>query len=279
VGVIDGDAVIDVTDHFDTAPSWPLPHGDWIARQIGEAPDRAHEALPGRPRLSISSVRLDAPIANPGKIIGAPVNYRAHQAEAAADSEINLGREIPQIGQLGLFLKATSALLGPSEEIRLAFPDRRNDHEVELVAVIGKEGRHIPREQALDHVLGYAIGLDMTVRGLEFPSFRKSIDTYAVLGPWIVTADEITNPGNLNMRLAVNGAPRQKASTRDMIFDTARLIEYASSFYTLHPGDLIFTGTPEGVSEVRPGDILDAEIEGVGAMRIAIAKEYSQPRA
>jgi 2-keto-4-pentenoate hydratase/2-oxohepta-3-ene-1,7-dioic acid hydratase in catechol pathway len=206
--------------------------------------------------------------------MGAPVNYKAHQAEAIADKNISHGRDVPQIGTIGLFLKANSALLGPQDKIQLGFSDRRNDHELELVAVIGREGRNISRQDALEHVLGYAIGLDMTVRGVEFPSFRKSVDTYAVLGPWLVTADEIPDPGNLRLSLKVNGEERQNASTKGMIFDVPALIEYASSFYTLYPGDLLYTGSPEGVSQVYPEDVLEASIERIGDMRLDIAATH-----
>lgn len=260
----------DITDLWDTRPTWPLPPGDWIARQVPDGIERVKAEAAKRPSVPLASVRLDTPIANPGKIVGAPVNYRLHQAEAIADNGISQGREVPPIGVHGLFLKATSGLSGPSDPVRLAFAERRNDHEVELAVIIGREARRVSRSDAMQFVLGYSIGLDMTVRGGEFPSFRKSPDSYAVVGPWVVTADEITDPGDLRLALKVNGETRQDASTRDMIFDVPRLIEYASSFYTLHPGDIIMTGTPEGVSEVHAGDVLEASIQGIGEMRIQI---------
>ncbi len=148
------------------------------------------------------------------------------------------------------------------------------------MAVIGREASQVSRERALEHVFGYAIGLDMTVRGPEWPVFRKSADTYAVLGPWIVTADEIGDPGALDLSLSVNGEVRQSANTAQLIYDIPALIEYASSFYTLHPGDLIYSGTPEGVSQVQPGDVMDCEIQGVGSMRVRVARDrFSQAPA
>ena len=127
-------------------------------------------------------------MANPGKIIAAPINYNDHIAESIKDPGIAHGRTNIQkgIGDWGLFLKASSSLIGFGEEIRLRWPERRNDHEVELALVIGKRGNKIPRDKALEHVCAYAIGLDMTVRGPELQCFRKSIDTYSVLGPWLV---------------------------------------------------------------------------------------------
>ena len=120
----------------------------------------------------------------------------------------------------------------------MRFPDRRNDHEVELVMVIGKTGSDISQAKALDYVTGYCLGLDMTVRGREDRSFRKSVDGYAVLGPWMVTADEIPDPDAVPISLTVNGEVRQKSNTSQLIYNCRRLIEFASEFYTLYPGDL-----------------------------------------
>ncbi len=149
-------------------------------------------------------------------------------------------------------------------------PDRRTDHEVELAVVIGKEARDVSKEDALRHVAGYCIGLDITIRGSEDRSFRKSADSYSVLGPWLVTADEIPNPGQLDLQIAVNGEMRQSSNTKYLILGVAELIELASSFYTLYPGDVIFTGTPEGVSPIEPGDEIVATIEKIGTMRVNV---------
>lgn len=276
LGRVEGDEVVDLTYLFDRTLAWPLPAGDPIIRQALALGDRLASAAGDR--LPLGSVRLDCPVAQPGKIVGAPINYRAHIAEAHADQGIGFGRSFADLKDHGLFLKAGSGLVGPSDEVRLRFPERRSDHEVELVAVIGREASQVSRAEALEHVFGYAIGLDMTVRGPEWPVLRKSPDTYGVLGPWIVTADDIPDPNALGLSLRVNGEVRQQASTAQLIHDVAALIEYASSFYTLHPGDLIYTGTPEGVSQVRPGDVMDAEIENIGAMRIKVADAWFSER-
>ena len=274
LGLVLGEEVADVTALFDRAPPWPGPPGDWIIRQALELGPVLAAGAAGRPKRPLASVRLESPVAQPGKIIGAPINYRAHIDEAHTDAGIGFGRSFADLKEHGLFLKAASALIGPSDEVRLRFPERRSDHEVELVVVIGREASQVPRERALEHVFGYAIGLDMTVRGPEWPVFRKSADSYAVLGPWIVSADEIADPNRLDLSLKVNGALRQSANTRQLIYDVQALIEYASSFYTLHPGDLIYTGTPEGVSPVQPGDRMDVEIESIGRMQIGVAKAW-----
>jgi 2-keto-4-pentenoate hydratase/2-oxohepta-3-ene-1,7-dioic acid hydratase in catechol pathway len=220
--------------------------------------------------VPLQQVRLLSPVANPGKIIGAPVNYQLHIDEAGRDKEISQGRPRLSIGEAGLFLKANSSLIGPGEGIALRFPDRRTDHEVELAVVIGRKGSDIPEAQALDFVAGYAIGLDMTVRGKEDRSFRKSVDGYSVVGPWLVTRDELADPDNLELSLSVNGQPRQASNTRNMIYRTAKQISWASTFYTLHPGDVIMTGTPDGVGPVQPGDVISASIPEIGTMTVAV---------
>ena len=148
--------------------------------------------------------------------------------------------------------------------------DRRNDHGCELAVIIGRRAKNVAAADALSYVAGYAIGLDMTIRGPEERSLRKSPDSYAVLGPWLVTADEVPDPGKLALKLTVNGQVRQDAHTSDLILSVAQLIEWGSSFYTLHPGDVILTGTPQGVGPVRPGDVMLAAIERIGSMQVRI---------
>lgn len=278
LGVLVGDGVLDVTPALAAIPlqHWPLAKGDPLILYLDAVLERVRELLPAAPRLPLDRLGLDSPVANPGKIVNAPINYRAHIDETSQDAAIAHGRDMTRsIWDWGLFLKASSALIGPSEQIRLRFPDRRNDHEVELAVVIGRRCHQVSREEALSYVAGYAIGLDITIRGPELQSFRKSPDTYAVCGPWLVTRDEIPDPGVLDLRLWVNNELRQSANTRQLIYDVPRLIEYASSFYTLHPGDLIFTGTPQGVGPLLPGDRVDAEIAQIGRFSIQVADRYA----
>jgi 2-keto-4-pentenoate hydratase/2-oxohepta-3-ene-1,7-dioic acid hydratase in catechol pathway len=209
-------------------------------------------------------------VANPGKIVGAPVNYQKHLDEARGDAELHHDTPVAPIHKAGVFLKATSSLVGPGEGIALRKLDRRNDHEVELAVVIGKAARNVRRADALDHVAGYSIGLDISIRGPEERSLRKSPDSYTVLGPWLVTADEIPNPGLLDLRIAVNGETRQNSNTQYMILGVPELVEFASSFYTLYPGDVVITGTPEGVSPIQPGDVIVASIERIGTMEVKV---------
>jgi 2,4-didehydro-3-deoxy-L-rhamnonate hydrolase len=217
----------------------------------------------------VKSVKLLSPVANPTKVIGAPANYLKHVEEAKADTGINYGRASQTIDAYGLFLK-NPTLIGPGEGVATQFADRRVDHEVELAIIIGKTAKRVPYDQALDYVAGYAIGLDMTVRGKEDRSQRKAIDGFSVLGPWIVSADEVKDPDNLELSITVNGEPRQKSNTNYQIFNCRKLIEYATKFYTLYPGDVIMTGTPEGVGPVAPGDVMHCEIETIGSMDVAV---------
>jgi 2-keto-4-pentenoate hydratase/2-oxohepta-3-ene-1,7-dioic acid hydratase in catechol pathway len=161
-------------------------------------------------------------------------------------------------------------VIGPSEGIMLTYPERRTDHEVELVAVIGREGKNIAEAKAMDHVCGYCIGLDMTVRGPEDRSFRKSPDSYTVLGPLLVTADEVDDPGQLDLSISVNGVVKQNANTRDLTVDLPRLVAIASSCYTLYPGDIIMTGTPDGVASVAAGDSIVAKISSLGELKVSV---------
>jgi len=279
LGVVQGDQVLDVTRALSVIPEqrWPIAQGDPLIMNLKRVLAAAKKLMPKAKKKPLAKVKLLSPVANPSKIIGAPINYNDHIAESIKDPGIAHGRTNIQrgIGEWGLFLKANSSLIGFGEEIRLRWPDRRNDHEVELALVIGKRGNKIPKEKALEYVCAYSIGLDMTVRGPELQCFRKSIDTYSVLGPWLVTADEIADPNNLDLSIKVNGEVRQNSNTKYLVYSVERLIEFGSAMYTLHPGDIIMTGTPAGVSPVKPGDVLHAYVQGVGEGDVRIASAYA----
>jgi 2-keto-4-pentenoate hydratase/2-oxohepta-3-ene-1,7-dioic acid hydratase in catechol pathway len=267
VGIVRDDGIHDVTAALDKLPAhrYPFPPHDALILNLSIL----ETAKPSRV-VPLRNAKLLSPVANPGKIMAAPVNYTKHLEEVLADKGIHHGNLVAEIHKAGIFLKATSSVVGPGEGVRLVHAERRNDHEVELAVVIGKKGRDIAAADALGFVAGYCIGLDMTIRGPEERSFRKSPDSYTVLGPWLVTADEIPDPGSLELRIEVNGTQRQNASTRDLILGVPALIAWASSFYTLHPGDVLLTGTPQGVGPVRPGDTMLASLERVGEMRVAV---------
>jgi 2-keto-4-pentenoate hydratase/2-oxohepta-3-ene-1,7-dioic acid hydratase in catechol pathway len=267
VGIVRDDGIHDVTSALDALPShrYPFPRHDALVANLHLFNNAKSSRV-----IPVEKAKLLSPVANPGKIMAAPVNYTKHLEEALADKGIHHGNLVSEIHKAGIFLKATSAVVGAGEGVKLVHTDRRNDHEVELAIVIGKKGRNIAANDAARHIAGYCIGLDMTIRGTEDRSFRKSPDSYCVLGPWLVTADEVPDPGSLEIEISVNGETRQKANTRDLILSVPALIEWASSFYTLHPGDVLLTGTPQGVGPVRPGDTMQASLERVGTMRVSV---------
>jgi 2-keto-4-pentenoate hydratase/2-oxohepta-3-ene-1,7-dioic acid hydratase in catechol pathway len=273
LGVVSGDDVHDVTEVLAKLPAlhYPYPMFDAL---IASLPDLRGEieGLAKRARaIPLASCKLLSPLANPGKIVAAPVNYQKHLQEVRKDANLHHGNMINEIERAGLFLKATSSLVGQSEGVRLVHhADRRNDHEVELAVVIGRRAKNVSREAALSYVAGYCIGLDITIRGPEERSFRKSPDSYTVLGPWLVTADELPDPSALDLSIDVSGEPRQRSNTSDLILDVPALIAFASSFYTLNPGDVLLTGTPEGVGPIQAGDTMKATIERIGTMDVAV---------
>jgi 2-keto-4-pentenoate hydratase/2-oxohepta-3-ene-1,7-dioic acid hydratase in catechol pathway len=204
-------------------------------------------------------VRLRCPVANPGKFICGAGNF----------PEVIAAGSHPR--KLGLLFKMTSAAAGEDDGVTLRWPERVTFHEMELAIVIGREGTEIPAAEALDYVAGYAIGLDMTMQGKEFPSFGKSFDTYGVIGPWMVTADEIPDPSRLDFTLEVNGEMRQQDSIGRLVLGVPALIEHTASVMTLHPGDVIFSGTPpKSVGPVRPGDVMVARMDRIGEMRVLV---------
>ena len=272
LGLVEGDHLLDVTSALDALPAYryPLPTNDPLIANLDMLRPRILEAAKKAKKVPLAGVTLLSPVANAGKIVAAPVNYQAHYDEAEVDPGIRFGKDIVKIQTIGLFLKATSSIQGASHGVVLNHADRRNDHEIELVAIIGKSARNVSVESALDYVAGYCIGLDMTVRGVEERSMRKSIDTYSVMGPWMVTADEMGDPHDLDLVLTVNGEPRQKNNTGNLLVKVRELISWASTYYTLQPGDLFMTGTPDGVGPVVPGDVIDARIDRIGSMQVKV---------
>lgn len=280
LGLIENDVVCDVTAATEVIESrrWPLPPGDPLVANLAALTARINKLAPESRRMPLRHVALLSPITSPTKIMAAPANYRLHVEVDVKDPAINAGVHLRQlegverpVEKLGLFLKASSSLIGPADGVRVIWPERRTDYEVELVVVIGKAGRNIAAGDAMAHIAGYCVGLDMTVRGAEDRSFRKSADSYTVIGPWLTTADEIADPHDLTLWLTLNGKERQRSSTAAMTVAIPRLIEIASAVYTLYPGDLLFTGTPEGVGAVSAGDTIAAGCEGLGEFTVAVA--------
>ena len=273
LGLVKGDRVYDASKALEKLPKATYPaarNGDPLLVHLA-AMRPAIEAAATGSGTPISEVKFLSPVASPTKAVGTPTNYADHIAEADKQRDVfTMKRPSTNIDDQGLFLKANSCLIGGGEVVKLRFPQRRTDHEMELGIIIGKAASNIKLEDALDYVAGYCIALDMVVRGSQDRSMRKSVDTYGVAGPWMVTADEITDPQNLEFSLAVNGEIKQKSNTKNMIMDLKRQIQFGSEYYTLLPGDIIMTGTCSGVSQVKPGDVMHCEIEKIGAMDVRI---------
>jgi 2-keto-4-pentenoate hydratase/2-oxohepta-3-ene-1,7-dioic acid hydratase in catechol pathway len=223
--------------------------------------------------LVSGSPRLGAPISYAGKIVAIGFNYRDHAEET--------GTPIPS--EPVLFMKASSALSGPFDPVITPRGSTELDYEVELVIVIGRTARYVSEADALDHVAGFAVGHDVSERafqrkrGGQFVK-GKSADTFAPLGPWLVTPDATDDVQSLAISSAVNGQARQSSNTRHMIFGAATIVSYVSQFMTLNPGDLIYTGTPSGVGSARdpavflkPGDVVSLSIEKLGTQQQTIA--------
>src|SRR5215467_11962524 len=216
-----------------------------------------------------SSARLGPPICRPSKIVCIGLNFRDHARET--------GAEIPK--EPVIFFKATSALVGPNDTLIIPKAATKVDWEVELAFVIGKKARYVPKASALDHVAGYVLHNDYSERAFQLERGGqwvkgKSADSFAPLGPFLATPDEIPDPSNLKMWLKVNGELRQDSSTCNFIFDVAALVSYISQFMTLLPGDVVSTGTPPGVGlgmkppqYLKAGDVVELGIEGLGESR------------
>jgi len=277
LGLVEGYVLRDVSSTIERLPMqrWPFPVGDQLIAQLDSLRRSIKNAAEAAARVPTTDLKLLSPVANPPRVIAAPINYRAHEAEAA-DPGISQGNNFSSEGfatpidKFGLFLKSPTSVVGAGEGIELGFPGRRTDFEVELAVIIGAKAKNIAARDALRFVAGYCVGLDISARGTEDRSFRKSADSYTVLGPWLVTADEISDPGNLGLRLAIDGQLRQNGNTRDMIVGVPELIERASRAFTLYPGDVLLTGTPEGVGPLHKGATLRATIDGIGSMDVRV---------
>ena len=283
VAVVENDQLFDITEAVpDAGPAWPPVFMSRLIAQWDEVAPRIRAARAKATPIARSAVRLLAPVPFPGTVIAAPANYRKHVGELGDRGVTKQGNSANEIG---FFLKTSSSVCGPDSAIVLPRGSKRRfDHESELAAVIGKRGKNIPRSQALDYVFGYSCLMDLTMRlepgaPPEERPMRKSFDTFTPLGPWLVTADEIPDPHALSNQLWVNGELRQSANTREMTVDIAALIELISSVMTLNPGDVIATGTPQGVGPIKPGDSVRIAIETVGDMTLKVVEaDVDAPR-
>ena len=260
VGALDGDEIVDLTDVAGTEP-WATAGGS-LPR------------IPGGPRIPIAQVRVLAPLARPGKIICVGLNYHDHCREQ--------GIEPPLYPML--FSKFANAVASPGADVARPRATEMLDLECELAVVIGRRAKSIGRADALDHVYGYTILNDVTMRDLQREDRQwlraKGSDGFAPVGPVIVTRDEVPDPGRLAIRSAVNGETWQDSSTAEMVFDVATIVAFVSRTITLEPGDVIATGTPAGVGHyqdppryLKGGDVMRCEIEGIGVLENPVVDE------
>ena len=232
------------------APVMQFIEGHGLQKQLGQP---------------LEGTTLLAPVARPPKIFAMGLNYQAHAVESAG--------EVPE--EPIFFRKESTAVIGPEDEVVIKPGIGRVDPEVELAVVIGRAGADIPVEEADDFVAGYTILNDVTGRamqrkdiGASQPWYRsKSLDTFCPMGPWIVLPDEIDEPVELDLEMRVNGEVRQSDNTRSLMWKVPELISFISSFIRLEPGDILSTGTPEGMNEVKPGDVMEAYVEKIGVLR------------
>lgn len=257
LGLLDEDGIRDVTAATELLPPlrWPLPPGDQLIGNLSSLRERIETLALAARIIPRSAVRLLSPVANPGKFICGVGNWSHHKAP---------------LGVLGFLFKATSALAGEGDGVQIRWPDRATVHEPELAIVIGKRCTNVTEKNALDYVAGYCCALDMTLKEVkEFFCFCKSFDTYGVLGPCLVTADEIGDPSALRYRFLVNDEVRGERNFSDLTGSPAQLVAFASSAMTLYPGDVILSGAAD-VAPVVSGDVMTLEIPRIGRMDVAV---------
>ena len=283
VGIVDGSEVYDMTAALpEFLQQLPRQRVNWLIahwNEVQPAFARYREVGKG---IALSTVKLLPANPAPQHVFAAPANYRKHIGELG-DRVVTKGGRTAR--EQGFFLKAPGSLVGAGGALLLPRgSQRRFDRESELAVIMSKEARNVPRERAMEYVFGYSCLIDATMRiekdtFEEERSMRKSFDTFTPLGPWLVTADEVPNPENLKNQLWVNGELRQSANTSELIVGIAELIELVSSVLTLQPGDVIASGTPEGVGPFKPGDEVRIDIERIGSMILPVREcELRGPR-
>ena len=257
LGLMEERGIRDVTCVTDTLPAlrWPLPPGDLLIANLAALAPQFARIANDAPLLPREAVRLLSPIANPGKFICGVGNWSHHKAP---------------LGMLGFLFKATSALAGAGEGVQVRWPKRTTLHEPELAVIIGRQCTNVTEAEALKYVAGYTCALDMTMKEeKEFFCFCKSFDSYGVLGPCMVTADEIANPSELTYQFFVNGELRGERKFSDLTGSPAQLVAFASKSMTLYPGDVILSGAAD-VGPVKVGDMMTLEIPRIGRMEVPV---------
>lgn len=286
-----GDPGVEQVVDLAEATGGKVPAGDLLALLEAGALDVARSAATSGGGRPLGDVELLAPMARPPKLLAAAGNYQAHIIEGGA-KPVDKSVIVPK-----LFMKPSSAVIGPGAPVPMSNVSNTLDWELELAVVVGRGGRDIPLEKALDHVAGYSVINDVSARTAEWGIPNRNPgewdlffdwlngkwgDGFAPFGPWLVTADEIPDPQNLHLGLSVNGKVYQDASSADMIFTCAELIAFASRFMTLEPGDTFATGTPSGVGDatgtyLKEGDVMEGWIDGIGKLVTPVGSALPEP--
>lgn len=268
-GAVAGDGVVDLHAADSSIPGSMID----LLSAGDEAMAAARKAADSATPIPLADVTFEAPIARPGKVLAIGLNYRDHAEES--------GQEIPK--KPVVFAKVSTCITGPGKPVYIPRVSRALDYEAELCFVIGKKGRYISKDDALDYIAGYMCGNDVSVRDWQFHSptwmMGKGFDTHGPIGPWLVTPDE-ADGSNLEIRLFLNDEEKQHSNTNQLIFGIPELVEYLSGAFTLEPGDVVFTGTPSGVgvgsrppSFVKAGEVMRVEIEGLGVLENTVTEE------
>jgi 2-keto-4-pentenoate hydratase/2-oxohepta-3-ene-1,7-dioic acid hydratase in catechol pathway len=271
IGVINDDKIYDVSAACGVEPGeWPPVGIIRVINSWSTIKPKIEAAVKSGSGKPLSSVKLQTPDPWPNKLLALPSNFRDHHEEMRGRSYATPGGL--SADSAGFFMKANSSMIGAAEAIAVPTdkPDREFHHECEMAIIIGKRGRHIPVDKALDYVFGYACLIDVTMRGKEERVMRKSYETFCPVGPWITTADEVGDPFDLNMQLWVNGQLRQHSTPKMMIVGIREAIAMSSAVTTLEPGDIIASGTMAGVGPLKPGDEVVIEIDKVGKMTLPV---------
>ena len=272
LGLIKGDQLIDVTSALEVVPKtrWPRSHGDEMITHLQAIVPKIHANRKLGYVQGIKNVVLQSPIANPTKIIAAQGCCKDYRLDGWREADGDLGKKAVAGEDHGIYLKATSSLVGAGGGIKLCHAQRQSDCEIGLALIIGKMAKKVVYRNALDFVAGYSIGLNVKLRGVEDRSLRNSVDTYAVLGPWLTTAEEIHTPDNLNIRLKINDKIRYESNTKNLISDCRKVIELSSNFFTLYPGDIIMIPDQCDNSPLRANDHLTCEADIIGRMEVRV---------
>lgn len=265
LGVLRDDSVIDVTSALPNHdPGLGAAFFVRLCQDFEALRPKLEQAASAGKAVPLASVRLRPSVLNPSKVLAAASNYGKHV------DEMRPRLKEQWLLNFGVFLKSPSAIIGPGDTLSLVDMENEVHHEGELAFVIGKQGKNIPVESAMDHVLGYTGLIDVSVRGEADRSWRKSYDGFCPVGPCLVTADEIADPHNVDIRLLVNDDVRQDGNSRDMLVQIPEMISFASQAMTLYPGDIFTTGTPDGVGPIAVGDTVTLEIPAIGRMQVFV---------